>query len=161
MTEEQRLIEKLQRIEALFSGAATPGERDAAAQARERIRARLRELQQTDPPIEFTFTLRDQWSRKLLIALMRRYNLQPYRYPRQRYTTVMARVPKQFVDETLWPEFQELNKTLASFLGEVTDRVIAHSIEADNSEVEIRPQTAALTSGGRGTEGGNLSWTED
>ena len=38
MTDEQRLIEKLQRIEALFAGAATPGERDAAAQARDRIR---------------------------------------------------------------------------------------------------------------------------
>src|SRR5438093_2323655 len=46
----QRLIEKLQRIEALFAGAATPGEREAAAQARDRIRSRLREQQQTDPP---------------------------------------------------------------------------------------------------------------
>jgi hypothetical protein len=36
MTDEQRLIEKLQRIEALFAGAATPGEREAAAQARNR-----------------------------------------------------------------------------------------------------------------------------
>ena len=53
MTEEQRLIEKLQRIEALFAGAATPGERDAAAQARERIRSRLQGQQQTDPPVEF------------------------------------------------------------------------------------------------------------
>ena len=44
-SDEQRLIEKLQRIEALFAGAATPGERDAAAQARDRIRARLTEQQ--------------------------------------------------------------------------------------------------------------------
>ena len=52
MTDEQRLIEKLQRIEALFAGAATPGEREAAAAARERIRARLRDQQQSDPPVE-------------------------------------------------------------------------------------------------------------
>ena len=55
MTEEQGLIEKLQRIEALFAGAATAGERDAAAHARDRIRARLREQQQIDPPVEFAF----------------------------------------------------------------------------------------------------------
>jgi hypothetical protein len=147
MTDEERLIEKLQLIEALFAGAATPGEREAAAQARERIRARLREQQRFDPPIEFTFTLRDQWSRQLLIALLRRYEIRPYRYPRQRHTTVMARVPKRFVNETLWPEFQELNRTLASFLGEVTQRVIAQGIESDASEPEVRSTPAALPAG--------------
>ncbi|MCX6929217.1 MAG: hypothetical protein NT154_39265, partial [Verrucomicrobia bacterium] len=91
MTDEQRLIEKLQRIEALYAGAATPGERDAAAQARDRIRGRLHEQQQTDPPVEFSFKLRDHWSHKLLTALLRRYQIRPYRYRGQRYTTIMAR----------------------------------------------------------------------
>lgn len=144
MTDEQRLVEKLQRIEALFAGAATPGERQAAAQARERIRARLREQQQSDPPVEITFTLRDRWSLKLLVALLRRYELKPYRYPRQRHTTVVARLPKRFLNETLWPEFKELNQTLASFLGEVTDRVIAEGIASDASEVEVRSAPSAL-----------------
>ena len=140
MTEEQRLIEKLQRIEALFAGAATPGEREAAAQARDRIRNRLREQQQVDPPVEYTFTLRDRWSHKLLIALMRRYNIRPYRYRGQRHTTIVARVPAKFVDETLWPEFQQLDRTLATFLQEMTDRVIAHGIEADLTEVEVHSE---------------------
>ena len=140
MTDEQRLIEKLQRIEALFAGAATPGERDAAAQARDRIRSRLRQQQQTDPPVEFAFKLRDRWSHKLLIALLRRYQIRPYRYRGQRYTTIMARVPKRFVNEVLWPEFDELNRTLASFLSEVTDRVIAEGIDSDTAEVEVAPE---------------------
>src|SRR5689334_9061938 len=101
MTEEQRLIEKLQRIEALFAGAATPGEREAAAQARDRIRSRLREQQQTDPAIEYSFKMEDRWSHKLFTALLRRYQIRPYRYRGQRYTTVMARVPRQFVNEVL------------------------------------------------------------
>jgi hypothetical protein len=147
MTDEQRLIEKLQLIEALYAGAATAGEREAAAQARERIRARLHEQQQSDPPIEFTFTLRDRWSLRLLVALLRRYDIRPYRYPRQRHTTVMARVPRRFVEETLWPEFQELNKTLASFLAEVTERVIAQGVASDVSDVEVRPVPAALPVG--------------
>ena len=140
MTEEQRLIEKLQRIEALFAGAATPGEREAAAQARDRIQARLGQQQKTDPPVEFAFNLRDRWSHKLLIALLRRYQIRPYRYRGQRYTTIMARVPTGFVNETLWPEFQELDRTLAAFLNEVTDRVISQGIEADMAEVDIDPQ---------------------
>jgi hypothetical protein len=147
MTEEGRLIEKLQLIEALFAGAATPGEREAAALARDRIRNRLREHQQTDPPVEFAFKLRDRWSHKLLTALLRRYQIQPYRYRGQRYTTIMARVPRQFVSEVLWPEFQELNRTLATFLEEVTDRVIAQGIDSDITEVELVSEQVPLTKG--------------
>ena len=139
MTEEQRLIEKLQRIEALFAGAATPGEREAATQTRDRIRSRLQAQAQVDPPIEFSFKLRDRWSHKLLTALLRRYQIRPYRYRGQRYTTIMARVPRRFVNEVLWPEFEELNQTLVTFLNEVTDRVIAQGIDADTAEVEVAP----------------------
>jgi hypothetical protein len=146
MTDEQRLIEKLQRIEALFAGAATAGEREAAAQARDRIRTRLREQQTVDPPVEYSFKLQDRWSHKLMIALMRRYQIRPYRYPGQRYTTIMARVPKAFVDEILWPEFVELDKTLNTFLNEVTERVIAQGIDSNMSEVELAPER--LTPGG-------------
>src|SRR3954471_3726366 len=109
MVDEARLVEKLHRIEALFAGAATPGERDAAALARDRIRSRLQAQQATDPPVEFAFKLRDRWSHKLLIVLLRRYQIRPYRYRSQRHTTVMARVPRKFLNEVLWPEFQELN----------------------------------------------------
>jgi hypothetical protein len=141
MTDEQRLIEKLQRIEALFAdSAAPPGEREAAALARDRIRNRLREQQQTDPPIEYSFKLRDRWSNRLLVALLRRYQIRPYRYRGQRYTTVMARVPARFVNEVLWPEFQELDRTLANYLNEVTERVIAQGINSDRTEVDLAPE---------------------
>ena len=42
MMDEQQLIEKLRLIERLHAGAATDGEREAAANAKERIRERLR-----------------------------------------------------------------------------------------------------------------------
>ena len=138
MTKEQELIEKLQRVEALFARTTFDGERDAAANAMNRIRERLRNMQEADPPIEYKFTLQDAWSRRLLVALMRRYDIKPYRYPRQRYTTVMARIPVSFVDETLWPEFKELDETLRSYLEEVTSRVIGEGIYADSSEAEVR-----------------------
>ncbi len=137
MNDEFKLIEKLILIEALYSGATTEGEKSAAANARQRIRDRLEKIQKTDPPVEYKFTMSDMWSRKLLVALLRRYGIKPYRYYRQRHTTVMAKLSKQFVDETLWPEFKELSKTLRSYLDDVTERVISEGIHSDSSEAEV------------------------
>ena len=137
--DENKLIEKLRRIEALYAGTTIPGERIAAANARERIRERLRALQSHNDAVEYKFSMVDMWSRKLFLALLRRYDLKPYRRHGQRYTTVMVRVPKSFVDETLWPEFQELSQTLQTYLDEVTDRVITDEIFGDSSEAEIKP----------------------
>jgi hypothetical protein len=131
---EAHLREKLRKIEALFAGAGTVGERIAAEAALERVRARLTELERRDPAIEMQFSLPDQWSRRLFLALCRRYGLKPYRLYRQRLTTVMLRVPTGFVDQVLWPEFQELNKALTQYLNEVTTRVIRDEVHRDTSE---------------------------
>jgi len=131
---EVALREKLRKIEALFAGAGTIGERTAAEAALERVRARLAELERRDTPTEMQFSLPDQWSRRLFLALCRRYGLKPYRLYRQRLTTVMLRVPKAFVDQVLWPEFQELNKALTQYLNEVTIRVIREEVHRDTSE---------------------------
>ena len=144
MTDEQKLIEKLRRIEALFARPGTEGERIAAAGARERILERLREVEKTDAPVEYTFTVGDRWSHRLLVTLLRRYGVKPYRYRRQRYTTVMARVSRRFVDETLWPEYLQLHATLSAHLDEVTTRLIAEALQADTSEAEERDRPAAL-----------------
>lgn len=136
--QEEDLLRKLQSIEALFSGATTEGEREAADKARERILERLGEATRVDPPIEYRFSLTNRWSRRLLVALLRRYDLRPYRYPRQRHTTVMARVPQSFVDSVLWPEFVKLNEVLTTHLDQIADTVIAVAIHADTDEAEVR-----------------------
>lgn len=138
MTEEEQLIEKLRRVETLFARTTFEGERVAASNAMDRIRERLQNLQKSDPPIEYRFTMQNTWSRRLLVALMRRYDIKPYRYYRQRHTTVMAHVPQSFVDDILWPEFKELDDTLRAYLDGVTSRVISESIYADSSEAEVR-----------------------
>lgn len=135
--DEAKLIEKLSLIEALYAGATTEGERAAAGQARIRILERLKRLEKADPPVEYRFSMMDLWSRKVFIALLRRYGIRPYRYSGQRYTTVMARLSKRFVDETLWPEFQEIDETLRSYLSEVTDRIVDQVIHQDSSEVDV------------------------
>jgi hypothetical protein len=137
--EEQRLIDKLRKIEALFARPATAGEKSAAASARERIRERLRALERTERPIEYRFGMTDGWSKALFIALLRRYDLKPFRYRGQRRTTVMVRVTETFVNEVLWPEFQQLNATLRTHLEAVTQRIVAQAIHGAEGEIEERP----------------------
>lgn len=134
---ETDLFEKLRKIERLYAGATTPGEKEAAADAMARIRQRLGDTAKVDKPIEYRFTLTDGWSKKLFVALLRRYELRPYRYARQRRNTVMVRVPRGFVNETLWPEFLELSEVLKSYLDDITNRVIADAIHQDDGEEEV------------------------
>jgi hypothetical protein len=135
--DESTLIEKLLKIEALFAGAATKGERTSAELARQRILKRLDELLPQDPPVEYKFTFRDMWSRKVFVTLLRRYDLKPYRYHGQRYTTVMVQVPERFVNETLWPEFEKINAELNAYLQEVTDRVVKQVLHEDSSDAMV------------------------
>ncbi len=138
--DEARLIEKLRAIEALYARPGSDGEKAAAGNAREVIRERLREMALASPPIEYRFSMADMWSRRVFVALLRRYDIQPYRFPGQRHTTVMATVSKRFVDETLWPEFEALDKALRAHLDEVTSRVVGEVIHADVSDAAVRSE---------------------
>lgn len=137
---EQELVEKLQKIEALFSGAATEGERGAAQDALDRIRERLRSVEREEEAKEYKFSLENQWNRRLFLALLRRYGISPYRRPRQRFTTVMAKVPPSFVDGTLWPEYLELSGVLERYIDEITERVIRENIFDDPSDAVVEKQ---------------------
>ena len=134
---EQELIAKLEKVERLFAGATSAGEREAASLAQQRLIERLQKSAETEEPIEYKFTLNDAWSRKLFMALLRRYGIRPFRYKRQRFTTVMANVPDSFVESVLWPEFVELDKVLRSYLTSITDRVINNHIHKNSAEAEV------------------------
>lgn len=140
----EQLLETFRRIEILHARTDVDGEKSAAAEAMHRIRRLLAEKQTTDPPIEFRFSMTDSWSRKLFVALLRRYGLAPYRYPGQRHTTVMVRVPESFVNETLWPEFTSFSNVLRQHLDEITERVITSALQGDTSEAAVVAGTPGL-----------------
>lgn len=139
MTTEEELRLKLRKIEALFSGAGTPGERTAAEAAMERIQEKLRQAPSsnqttTDGAVEYKFSLNNQWSRQLFVALCRRHNLTPYRRYRQRHTTIMVKLPSEFVDKVLWPEFQALNKVLEEYIAKTVEKIIREEVHNDVTE---------------------------
>jgi hypothetical protein len=99
----------LKKVEALYFGATADGERGAAV---ERLKAKLDEISRRDPPIDMKFSLPDEWSVRLFIALCRRYGVRPFRYPRQRSTTIIVRAPRRFFDTAVWRQFSELHTDL-------------------------------------------------
>ncbi len=144
MTIEEQLRLKLRKIAALFEGATTTGERRAAAAALDRVKQTLAATGATakappaEPTIEMQFTLTDRWQRRLFAALCRRHGLKPYRYKRQRYTTVMVRAPERFIDTTLWPEYLALKEALDQYLRDATERIIREEVYRDTEEVVVQ-----------------------
>lgn len=138
MTSEQALREKLRKIENLFAGAGTEGERTAAGLATERIRKRLRKSVHKEKEAEIRFSIPDPWQFKLFTALCRRYGLKPYRYPRMHSQTALIRAPGSFVDTVLWPEFEQIAEALRSHLSKITDRVIHEEVHSETREPEER-----------------------
>lgn len=136
MTPDEILRDKLRKIEALFAGAGTPGEKAAAGAAAERIRQRLDQAAGREKVIEMKFSIPDVWSRQLFIALCRRYGLRPYRHPRMHRQSVMLKGPKTFMEQVLWPEFHELNSALVAYLSEITEKVIREEVHRETDDAE-------------------------
>lgn len=136
MNDEDRLKGKLHAIEALFAGATTAGERVAAERARQRIMARLAELRVLNDEVEWQFSL-TPWSRRLLLALARRYGIKPYRYRRQRRTTLVIRASERFLQETFLPQYDQMVDTLYEHLDAVTERVLAEVLDSDESDAPV------------------------
>ena len=154
MTTEHDLADKLRKLEALFANPGTDGERAAAGSALDRIRERLRRLERTEQAHELRYSLPDEWSRALFVALARRYGLKPYRLRGQRRTTVMLHVVPSFADETFWPEFLQLHDVLHHHLERVTRELIARAVHHDSSDAAERPAIGAGGESGARAAGG-------
>jgi len=141
LTTEQELRQKLRKIAALFEGATSEGEREAAAAALNRVRRALSVAEKNEELVELTFRLPDRWNRQLFLALCRRYGLKPFRYPRQRHSTVVVRAPQTFIRTTLWPEYLEIAQALEEYLNQATERIIKEEVFGDAAEAEERAGT--------------------
>ncbi|MBA3710047.1 MAG: hypothetical protein H0W83_14655 [Planctomycetes bacterium] len=141
MPDDSQIREKLVKIKALFAGATTSGERQAAQAAIDRLQQRIDGLPApevvVDPPLEFRFSLTNPWSLRLFLALCRSKGYRPYRHPRMRRTSVCVMIGKRTVNSDLWPEYLEMNKVLTEYLGELADHIISDCINPDRSDAEV------------------------
>lgn len=136
MAAQPDLRERLRKIEALIDAAGTPAERDAAEAAMARVRAKLDNDADASEPEELTFSITDDWSRHLFVALCRRNGLNPYRRATDERGTVIVRAPRALIEGTLWRQFQNIEAEMRTYLTEVTLRVIREEIFADARDAE-------------------------
>lgn len=133
-TAEDALRARLAKLEALFERAGTAGERDAAGAAIDRLRRRLRDSHGHEPDIEMKISLPDVWSVRLFVAICRKHGVRPYRYPRQRRTTVMVRAPQHLLDQVVWVEFRNLQAELEAYFQETVDHLITAAMHSDGDD---------------------------
>lgn len=142
---EDQLRERLRKVEPLYFGATSAGEREAAGAAAERLKARLDEASRLDPPVEMKFSLPDEWSVQLFIALCRRYGFRPFRYARQRRTTIMVRAPRRFFDAVVWQQFSDVHTDLWIHFQQTTEKLIKDAICADTRDAETTAEPSLLS----------------
>lgn len=129
------ILDKIRKIEALIAGATSEGEKNAAIAARLRIINRYPLLESSKDQKEFALYTQDNWHKKLLLALCRKYGVKPYRYNRQKFTTVMIKTDKQFLNEVLWKEYLEYSKHLEHLMEEIADGIIAKIHLSEKEEI--------------------------
>lgn len=135
MVDDRELREKLAKVEALFRRAGSPGERAAAGAAMDRLHGRLQGRNREDgPEAELQFSLPDMWSVRLFVAVCRKHGLRPFRYARQRRTTVMVRARERQFDRVVWAEFSRLQTELELYFQDVTDHLISHALRSDGDD---------------------------
>ena len=135
MVDDKELREKLAKVEALFRRAGSPGERAAAEAAMDRLDGRLRGRHHQDgPEMELQFSLPDHWSVRLFVAVCRKHGLRPFRYPRQRRTTVMVRARERRFNRVVWAEFSRLQTELEIYFEDVTDYLITRAMGSDGDD---------------------------
>ena len=136
MRDREDIRERLAKLEALFARGATEGERAAAGAAMERLQARLdlAASPRDEPEIELQYALPDVWAVRLFVALCRKHGVKPYRYPRQRRTTVMVRVRKAAFERTIAAEFRTLHRELTNYFDEMVNHLITDVMKSDGDD---------------------------
>lgn len=50
--------------------------------------------------------------------------------------SIMIKAPQSFMEQVLWPEFNELNAALIAYLSEITEKVIREEVHKETGEAE-------------------------
>lgn len=93
---------KLQKIEALYEGAKTLGERESAFNAKKRL---VKKIYQNKTTSTYRFTIQDKQSAEKLIRILKQYDIKGSKRRRTDETTVLAKISSDLIDNVIWPEY--------------------------------------------------------
>ena len=132
--DEPILVMRLRQVEAELAPGLVRVADGPAPDPRARVVARREASELTDPPMEHHFRVPEPAQRRLLTALLRRYGLTPYRYPRQTEVDVMVRMSIAFEAELFDPIHRAMKAELARFVEAAVERVAAEALHWDSSD---------------------------
>ncbi|MCI5078713.1 hypothetical protein [Oricola sp.] len=138
MSQRSELEERLRKVEALFERAGSAGEAAAAAAAVDRLQAKLGKLppRREDPEIELQYSLPDLWAVRLFYAVCRKHGVTPYRYSRQRRTTVVVKVRRSHFMKVVDGEFQLLHREMMDYFNETAEHLIRNVMKSDGNDYD-------------------------
>ena len=137
MMDEAQIRDRLAKIKALFEGATSDGERDAAAAAMHRINLKMAQALGRSSTEEMRFSIPNPWSMRLFLALCRSKGMKPYRYARMRRQSVCVKIDQAVLDHELWPEFVQMDQVLSQYLGELANHIISECINPDRADADL------------------------
>ncbi len=76
---------------------------------------------------------------RIFVALCRKHGVRPYRYPRQRRTTVMVRVQPSAFEQNVLVEFRMLHSELVAYFQDTVDHLIADAMKSDGDDENLEP----------------------
>ena len=140
---EDQLRERLRKVEALYFGATSAGEREAAGAAAERLKAARRSVP-ARPSRRDEVQPAGRMVGAIVYRACRRYGFRPFRYARQRRTTIMVRAPRRFFDAVAWRQFSDVHTDLWVHFQQTTEKLIKDAICADTRDAETTAEPSLL-----------------
>jgi hypothetical protein len=122
MNTEQVLVDSFHSIELKHSGLTEGGA--ANEQPADRIRARVQEAATATDIQEMQCSTKYDWDALVLHALLKRYGIKPYRYRKQRRSTILVRVSRKVMHEVVWPIYCDVTAALAARFTTVTTSLL-------------------------------------
>ena len=90
-----------------------------------------------EPEVELQFSLPDAWSVSLFVAVCRKHGVRPYRYRRQRRTSVVISAREWEFNRVVWPEYSRLQTELESYFEDVTDHLVSRVMGSGGDDSDL------------------------
>ena len=133
----QNILERIKKVEALIAWATSKWEKNAAEATKKRILEKYPQIEILKDITEIKITSLEKSDKKLLKAISRKYWLEPYRYYRQKYSTLIINCNVWFFDEILWPEYIRNRDILDNLVDDITWDIIS-KIHKEEEDTVIR-----------------------
>lgn len=126
--DEKKVRETIRKVEAQRDSTPFDAERETACRMLETLRAKLAAAREQGSLMEISYSLMNEWERRVLFTLCRHYGLRTFRRRGQRQSTVIVLVSASFQHGTLWPHFVQLTQTLDPLVDGVVSQFLRESI---------------------------------